>query len=201
MTGAAEVSATLEREGPKLAVDNSQTPSPAEGAEEDRPGAPNLRALLTDAEQLLLYAAESGTAVEDTVVETIIVSVKKDTLTDKEALAAIKAVTSLSATLKPVTADTLRISSKEADKTLRTYFRFALFLGIPLIFISALSFVAASLSRSIGDEITTANKLAVTLNAQNRDQTAQPQATITDIETLTSLQLFAAAIRKVEGLA
>jgi len=186
----------------KLAVGNSQSllPSQAGGDLHDV----DLRKLLKDSRKLVLYAAEVGIPLEDAVVQPILTALKKDKLTDAEEFAALKAVTTLATKVKPVTAETLAFCEHAADITVRSYLRFTLPLLIVLILVSSVSFIAASLSKSIGEDIAAANQLAIRLNADNGKQLATmiendaADTVISDLPTLTTLVTFAATIRRME---
>jgi hypothetical protein len=178
---------------PDLPVSNI-TPLPSAKPPQDG-GTPadELPNLLQNARHMLLFAGDEGIQVDEAIAKSIIVAGSKKDLTNDETLEVIKSITSLMAKVR-----------SEAHKTINRYFWLAAGLGIVLILITSSSFIAASYSKLISDDITVANQYALDLNAGNVDKISASTASvdkITDISTLSTLQRFAATIREIRGLA
>jgi hypothetical protein len=167
------------------------TPLPsAKPPQDGGPPADELPDLLKNARHLLLFAGDEGIQVDDAVAKSIISACEKKDLTNDETLAVIKSITTLMAKVR-----------SEAHKTINWYFWLAAALGIVLILITSSSFIAASYSKSISDNIAVANQYALDLNAGNVDKVSDSGAEkITDFSTLATLQRFAATIREIRGL-
>src|SRR5207248_961284 len=75
-------------------------------------------------------------------------------------------LTKLAARLKPVTAESLKVSDLDAKNTGRSYWYVAIFLAAIIIPYSLASFVTSSISDAIRKDIVTANDLAVKLTSQ-----------------------------------
>jgi hypothetical protein len=145
------------------------------------------------------------------MVQTIIAAGAKDERGEEgsvkviaDTVKAFAAITELAAKLKPVTAETLRACRDKAPRTMHVYWIRTTVLGVFLLLSSVLSFITTGLSNSLTADITLANQLAVTLNADIASQSAAaPQANAganADSKDLTNLQQFAATIREVYGL-
>lgn len=163
-----------------------------------------LEKLLEDAEYLLDYAAGSGITLDEEMVKTIVTAEAADTLDSDDTVKAIAAVTALSAALQPVTAKTLRACKDEADRTVKTYRRVAIVLGIFLLVSSVFSFVTTRLSAQLDADITVANELAISLNALAISAAAGPEARASvnaDTRNTTNLQLFLTTIRDMHRVA
>ena len=163
-----------------------------------------LEKLLEDAEYLLDYAAGSGIKLDEGMVKTIVAAEAADKLDNDETVKAIAAVTALSAALQPVTAKTLRACKEEADRTVRTYRRIAIVLGLFLLVSSIFSFVTSRLSAQLEADITVANELAISLNALAVSAAAGPEARAqvnADTRNTTNLQLFLSTIRDMHRVA
>jgi hypothetical protein len=163
-----------------------------------------LEKLLEDAEYLLDYAAGSGIELDEEMVKTIVAAEAADKLDNEETVKAIAAVTALSAALQPVTAKTLRACKEEAERTVKTYRRVAIVLGLFLLVSSIFSFVTSRLSAQLEADITVANELAISLNAMAISASASPEARAqvnADTRATTDLQLFLSTIRDMHRVA
>jgi hypothetical protein len=159
--------------------------------------------LLEDAEHLLRYSGESGISVSPGIVTTLVSATAERELSLEKKIEVLAAFTSLSASLKPVTADSLRACSEKAVPTLRNYTYGAAALGAFLLVISVCSFIAAGLSNLLTADIARANELALALNTDNVDQIAAADKNdklIADAKTLAMLQQFAALTREIDGV-
>jgi hypothetical protein len=128
---------------------------------------------LEDAERLLKYAAESGVAVDDATRDSVLAAraTVSDKWDEKTVANLLAGLTKLAAELKPVTAESLR--NFNAKPTVRKYWIVAIILAVFIIPYSVISFVASSISQTIGTEITAANELVLKLNSQLAAPTAQ----------------------------
>ncbi len=163
-----------------------------------------IEKLLEDAEYLLDYAAGSGIKLDEGMVKTIVAAEAADKLDNDETVKAIAAVTALSAALQPVTAKTLRACKEDADRTVKTYRRIAIVLGLFLLVSSIFSFVSNRLSAQLEADITVANELAISLNALAVSAAASPEARAAvnaDTRNTTNLQLFLSTIRDMHRVA
>ena len=162
-----------------------------------------MEKLLQDAEYLLDYAAESGIQLDPAMVETIIAADAAEKLSNEDAVKTIAAVTALSAQLKPVTAKTLRACQVEAQRTVTSYRRIAIILGVFLLVTSIFSFVTSRLSAALERDITAGNELAVTLTSAVMSATTEEEraALNSDPRFLTSLQQYLTMIRDVQRVA
>jgi hypothetical protein len=177
-------------------------PSPAHPAEPER-RCHDLTTLLDDAQTLLQYASQTGIEVNPAVTKVIESACRKEHLAEDERVDVLGAISVIANKVKPVTAETLKVTKREADYLLWKYFGAASVLGFILLFVSVVSFVATSLAKTITADIATANQFALTLNAANTTQIAALDAAtnlIMDAQTLATLQQFAATTRKVYAL-
>src|SRR4051794_26571061 len=159
---------------PQYTTDPSDQPSatPPLHAAPERPTNGTLKnhlvAKVDDAERLLAYAADMGIEVEDQVRSTIIEArlAAPDGLSKDMSIALLSALTKLSAKLKPVTAESLKICSSPrwAKAVARCYMAIAIVLISIVVPYSILSFVSSGLAEKIARDITNANALAVKLS-------------------------------------
>jgi hypothetical protein len=157
--------------------------------------------LLEDAEYLLKYACRSGIELDEKIVQTIISAGAAPQLSSEETVTALAAVTTLAEKLKPVSAETLRACEHQAQHTIQRYWKYSLLLGVPLIILSLLSFLANGLTKSITDDITRANALAIALiPVMQTPPTEQANKTFAaDQQVVANLQQFAAVMRDSEA--
>jgi hypothetical protein len=127
----------------------------------------DLKAALEDAQLLLAYAADAGVDIPVDVRGKVLAARRAadGAWTDQNALELLESLTTLSAKLKPVSGESLRVCAvdKQASKTI---FRLRLVaIGLTLIIapFSVVAFVAAATCESIHQQIDLANGLAVTL--------------------------------------
>jgi hypothetical protein len=135
----------------------------------NNPNIPYFSKALDDAETLLAYAAESGLDVDGKVSEQILAArTARETAGVNEQVTGglLRALTVLSAKLRPVTAESLRLRPEddEAQSTLRIYRTVAISLALFIMPFSLATFVGSSISAAIHEQIVAANALAVTLS-------------------------------------
>jgi hypothetical protein len=172
---------------------------------------------LEDAERLLKYAAKIGIDVEADVRTGILGARAAFNNGWNEATAAnlLASLTKLAARLKPVTAESLKVSDVDAKDTGRSYWYVAIFLAAIIIPYSLASFVTSSISDAIRKDIVTANDLAVKLTSQlgsslapnsaSETQTGARSETafalpagVNQTEAVTELQNLASTIRAID---
>jgi hypothetical protein len=157
--------------------------------------------ILNDAICLLEYAAEAGVVVEAELAQRIIEAGRRGDAAwaDASAGSLLNDITKLGAQLRPVTAESLRASEKQAHKTIRNYRWTALVLAGFIVPWSILSFVFTGINNSIAADIASANQLVVSLHGQ-LEAPASPAAEssqVAPLNSLSDLQQFAATIRSV----
>jgi hypothetical protein len=108
---------------------------------------------LDDAERLLVYAAETGRKIAPNIHEAVLNArnVSTDKWDKQTVVGVLSALTSLSHELHPVTAASLKICAVEkiADKTMRGYKRFAMFLTPIILLFSLVTFITSGISKAI----------------------------------------------------
>ncbi len=168
-----------------------------------------LSEVLTDAERLMQYAAETGIDIDENLRKSIMTAraASPGTWNGDTAANLLAAFTKLAARVKPVTAHSLKVCGKEDRKAVRTYWIVGLCLTVVVVPFSLVSFVTSGISNAIRTDIATANGLAVTLTAQlggepdsgqvAAPQSAHPPAPSKD-EVLAELQQFASTIRAID---
>lgn len=177
----------------------------------------SFRETLESAERLLAYAAETGVDVEDATRNSILQARAAGSHEWNENIPAnlLVALTKLSAQLKPVSAESLKASTVETRRTVRSYWIVAICLAIFIVPVSVATFVTSAISDAIRKDIATANELAVKLTAQLKSPTVE-RATIaaasggalestasippgvSQVDVITELQSFAAAMRAID---
>jgi hypothetical protein len=125
--------------------------------------------MLADAEVLLRYAAESGVELDAALTAHVLAGRLAEagahwTLRTAENLMA--AFTSLSARLRPITAETLRLCANErkADRITRPSKLVAVALALLILPFSVATFATSAISVALKQDLKTANALAVTLS-------------------------------------
>ncbi|MDP9106363.1 MAG: hypothetical protein M3N49_10585 [Candidatus Eremiobacteraeota bacterium] len=183
--------------------DASQNP-PSKGREPDEPPPPTLDQMLPAAEQLLIYAAENGIAIDEDVAQRIIAAnhAGAPSWDGAEAGKLLAAIAALAAKVRPVTADALTWGRTTAPREIRNYTIVALSLVLVIVPLSILSFITTGLSNSINTSLQTANTLAVSLHTQldpasSTNTAAKPASIAAPPASLGELQQFAATIRAV----
>jgi hypothetical protein len=123
---------------------------------------------LEDAERLLKYSAELGIAVTDDVRDAVLRARAVSGRAWDEATIAglLTALTKLAATLKPMTAESLKACTSGTRPTVNNYWRVAICLAIFIVPFSLASFVGSAISTTARVDIASANDLAVKLRAQ-----------------------------------
>jgi hypothetical protein len=184
---------------------------------------------LEEAELLLSYAAVSGIAIDDDVRDGVLhARVARDAgqITEKVASNLLMALTSLAASVRPVSAASLRTSANldSVRRTVRIYGVTAVLVGCLIIFISLLTYFSSSVSDKIKDDIILANSLTSklrselgpspsvapteaqtppTLNLAQADKvwygTDTTPPGLSDRDIITDLQQFAATMREIDG--
>jgi hypothetical protein len=127
-----------------------------------------LMEALEDAERLLKYAAEVGIDIDAETRLAVLHarSLSPEGWTEDVESRLLVALTRLTATLKPVTAASLKAYLSETRPTMRTYLVWAIILSIVIIPLSMFTFVTSSISDALRADITKANALAVKLSAE-----------------------------------
>src|SRR5437660_9687404 len=123
---------------------------------------------LEDAERLLKYAAKIGVPIDAGVRDGLLQARAAFAAGWNDAIAAdlLVSLTRLAVSLRPVTAESLKVSDEDSKKTGRSYWIVSIFLGAIIIPYSLASFVTSAISDSIRKDIVTANELAVKLTSQ-----------------------------------
>jgi hypothetical protein len=169
---------------------------------------------LSDAEQLLGYAAESGIEVDAGTRDSILRARATGSAEWDEKTVAdlLEALTVLAAKLKPVSAESLR--AFDAKPTFRTEVTVSVCLAVVIVLFSVVSFVTTAISTAIKADIVTANDLAAKLRAQLGPPLTQTKATgvssvspaqdpsqpppgVNAIDVITELQQYASTIRAI----
>src|SRR5262249_53860372 len=146
-------------------LDNSSPCSPYEKSLCDQ---------IKDAERLLNYAAEIGKAIDDRVRHDVLnakatIKTNKDQWDKQTADNVLLALTSLSETLRPVTAESLKTCTDQTFyQHIRLYKWTAGFLAILIILFSLATFINSGISKDNDTDITKGNDLAVKLGNQSR---------------------------------
>ena len=196
--------------------DGSVTPVPPQGVGAS-PGHPAyFEEALEDAERLLKYAAEIGVDVDAGTRDQILEARAANGCGWSEETAAnlLTALTKLAASLKPVTAQSLKACSEDTGNTVRTYWLVSICLAVIIVPFSLASFLSSAISTAIRTDISTANELAVKLRSQlgtppaqtnnptNAAAPARPLAPgLTESDVITELQQYASTIRDIDARA
>jgi hypothetical protein len=177
-----------------------------------QPGSPSyFHVALDDAERLLKHAAESGIDVDADTCDHILqaraasggVGWNEETVANL-----LAALTKLTASLKPVTAESLKACTDETRPTVRTLWVVAICLAIIIVPFSVASFVSSAISSAIRADITTANDLAVKLRSELGTASAPSAGTpekpelpkgLNEADVISQLQLYASTIRAIDA--
>jgi hypothetical protein len=178
-----------------------------------------LSSILKDAELLVAYASESGIQLDPRIGKHVLrarIAEDGDSWTPHIAQELFSAVTALSAKLRPVTVESLRLTAKdrESKQVLRAYKWVAIALALVIIPFSFATFVASRISQGIDAELVKANALAVTASndvsplppapasrtegsSLRRGAADALQRGISEAEVIRNLQEFAASTRAI----
>jgi hypothetical protein len=174
---------------------------------------------LNDAERLLKYAAEIGIDVDaDTRDHILEARAANGTGWSKDIAAnLLMALTKVAASVKPVTAESLKACSDDTGHTVHSYWLVSVCLAIFIVPFSLASFLSTAISTAIRTDITTANELAVKLRAQlgpapsqattatNANTAAKPLSPLppglNEADVITELQQYASTIRDIDARA
>ena len=171
---------------------------------------------LEDAERLLKYAAEVGMDVAPGTRDHVLNARASNGSGWNEETAAnlLTALTKLAASLKPVTAQSLKACKEDTGHTVRTYWLVSICLAVIIVPFSLASFLSSAISTAIRTDITTANELAVKLRSQlgppplqtnqPSDAAASPKPLapgLTESDIITELQQYASTIRDIDARA
>ncbi len=172
---------------------------------------------LNDAERLLKYAAESGVEIDNDTRDHILEARAASISGWNEVTAAnlLTALTKLAASLRPVTAASLKACTDETTPTVRIYWLVAIGIAIFVVPFSIASFLCTAISNAIRTDIATANDLAVKLRTQLGPPPAVTQAVAATAATAAAravpaepddivigeLQQFASTIRSIDARA
>ncbi|HVR62426.1 MAG TPA: hypothetical protein VMU50_11030 [Polyangia bacterium] len=139
--------------------------APAESNAESGVIPRRLKDALEDAELLLAYAAEAGVDIDRDLRARVLAARRAATggWNDQYALDLLGALTTLSARMKPVSGESLRLCEGEALKTISRLRSVAILLAVIIVPCSMVAFVASATCESIRQQIELANGLAVTL--------------------------------------
>jgi hypothetical protein len=146
--------------------------------------------LLCKAELLLAYAADNGIKVADTTTNTIY-NFRLINQTDRTAKAVgdlFNAYTTLSETLQPITADSIKETSLDRNRGVQKYRRIVCFLSMFVIPFSILAFVSSAMSTKIGDAIDQGNSLIVQLRTNLGPNFSATTDKSNDYDTIIKIQ-------------
>ena len=151
---------------------------------------------LHDAERLIDYAAETGIKIDANVRDAVLKA--RATVADEwdkqTAADVLSALTSLSQTLKPVTAESLKERTDKSFKWRITFYELLALSLVPIIVVfSLVTFITSGISKAIDADITKGNELAVKLGNQSRAKDDNKQVNIEPRD----LQEFAAVARAI----
>jgi hypothetical protein len=188
-----------------------------------------LSEMLAEAELLLGYAAVNGIGADDPVRDAVLearLATDRGQVTETAAANLLTALTSLAASVQPVTAESLRASANldSVRSTIRSYGIMAGIVGFLIILISLATYFSSSVSDKIKADIAVANDLASKLRSElgpaptDAPAPARPTAAIapgqadkvwygtdttpaglSDREIISDLQQFAATTREING--
>jgi hypothetical protein len=172
---------------------------------------PDFGHVVDDAMLLLTHAAETGIEVDGTT-QTSILSAKaaaNPNWNDPGATKLLAGLATLTAKLRPVTADSLRASNSAlVNPDIQSLRRWTYVLAIPIILFSVLGFVSSSLSAAIRSDIATANELAVKLRTElgspDSPKSGTPEKVsegLNEADVITQLQLYASTMRAIDARA
>jgi hypothetical protein len=194
--------------------DSAHTGLQAEDTAPERPA--YFEDALDDAERLLKYAAEIGVDVAPETRDHILQArVARGSQWNEETAAnLLTALTNLAASLKPVTAQSLKTCAQDTGHTVGSYWLVSVCLAAIIVPFSLASFLSTAISSAIRTDITTANELAVKLRAQLGPPAAQgpneaaastpakPLAPgLNETDVITELQQYASTIRDIDARA
>jgi hypothetical protein len=184
---------------------------------------------LAEAELLLGYAAVSGIEVDDDVRDGVLdarIATDSGCVTEKIAGNLLTSLTALAASVRPVSAESLRASANIAGAraTLRLYGIIACIVACLIIVISMMTYFSSSVSDKIKADIDVANGLASKLRSElgpsasevvpppagapvpdlaQADKvwygTANTPPGLSDRDIISDLQQFAASMREIDG--
>ena len=161
-----------------------------------------LLAKLQDAELMLAFAAESGVEL-DPKIRTQVLSARVAETNGQWTIAVaedlLSAITTLAEKLSPVTVDSVKLcpNSAQADRMLRFYRRIALILAFVIMPFSFATFVGGELTKTINQDLDSANKLAVTVGSVDEVDAPPGQNAKGRTEAIRTLQEFAANTRSL----
>jgi hypothetical protein len=159
-----------------------------------------LLAKLQDAELMLAFAAESGVELDPKIRAQILsarVAESNGQWTVDIAEDLLSAITTLAEKLHPVTVESVKLSpnSAEADRMMRFYRRIAIILALVIMPFSFATFVGGELTKTINQDLDSANKLAVTVGSVDEGSAPSVQSQKDRTEAIRTLQEFAANTR------
>jgi hypothetical protein len=145
--------------------------------------------LLSKAELLLEYAADNGIAVTEPTSRTIY-NFRLIDRTDRTAAIGdlFRAYLTLSETLKPVTAESIRETSLERNRGVQKYRKIVCVLSMFVIPFSILTFVSSAMSNKIGELIDQGNSLIVQLRTDLGPDFTASIGKINDYNTIIKVQ-------------
>jgi hypothetical protein len=156
------------------------TPSPRSNSDDAFPSVEYVRGKLADAELLLTYAAETGVEIDPVLTAHILAARLAETegWSMQTVEQFIVAFTALSAKLRPVTAESLRLCADEGqvEAIMRPAKRVAFWLAVFILPFSLATFATSAISGALKQDLTTANALAVTLSNELRVPSADETA-------------------------
>ena len=137
---------------------------------------------ISDAALLMTFAAETGTEIDPQVRNDVLQArASGPARTPEQTANLLTALTVLAKQLKPVTAESLKVSVQVAQEkhTILRYWIAAALLILMIVPYSVLSFVTTATSDAIRDDIASANGLAVKLTTQLEPLQATASASTT----------------------
>jgi hypothetical protein len=185
-----------------------------------------LKKDLADAELLQSYAAVSGTKIDDSVragVQEARMAMDAGKVTQQVAANLLSSLTTLAASVKPVTAVSLCTDAKEAKDTIRFIGIISAVVGILIVLISLATYFSSTVADRIKSDIDLANGLASKLRTElgpSPTVTSEKEAPtppslaqadkvwygtdktppgLSDHDVIGDLQLFAATMRQING--
>jgi len=170
---------------------------------------PYFTCLIEDAERLMHYAAEIGVDVSDDTCRAILHAraIYPSHWDEDSAANLLAAVTSLSARLRPVNAESLKAYHDDTRPTVRTYLRIALILTAVIIPVSVATFITSAVSIALNSDISKANAFAVKLQTElgPKPPAGTPVAPvpkgIIETDLVADLQDYASTVRVINARA
>ena len=208
LPGGSSVSISVAQTPPALAKSRAEPDRVIKGYFSDK---------LEDAERLLGYAAEAGIDVDANTRNDVLRARFENNggMGEETAANLLSALTTLAVKMRPVTAEKLKVRADQnpARDATRFYVRFAVFLMAIIVPYSIIAFVSSGLSEKTGQDIDTANALAVKLTdeleppdpkfdgAGTRGLVKALPSGLSEKDVIKDLQQFTIAMRSIDSRA